>query len=703
MSYQIAIDIGGTFTDGVIEHVATGEVWLAKRLTTQSDPGEALADVVGDLLAAVSTPHGGVRSMPRITEVVHGSTLVTNALIERKGARTALIATEGTADVLDIAREVRYDLYDLDIQMPLPLVPRERRFELNERIAADGSMLIAPVQADIDDVIDKVRQSGAQSVAVAFLHAYVNPENEIRVGQALQRALPDVAVSLSSRVAREIREYERTTTATANAFVQPIVAKYLNQLSTRLKDATINAPLRIMVSSGGSTSAANAANIPIATLESGPAGGVLSAANAARAAGFDDVLAFDMGGTTAKVCTVIGGRPSVVHMFEAARVRRFKKGSGLPLLVASIDLIEIGAGGGSIARISNLGLLIVGPDSAAADPGPACYGRGGETATVTDADLMLGYLNPNFFLGGRMKLDASAAEAAITRLSDRLALRPFDVAKGIFNVVNEAMAGAARVHIAEKAQDPRQFTMVATGGAGPVHAIEIARKLRIPQVLFPIAAGAGSCLGFLAAPIRVDRSWSKPTGLEAIDWREVDDALSQLKQDAELELASALTSKADVDWEMLVELRYVGQGANLTVSFPLRSVDASFSKELEASFHRSYQKNYGGILPAGRLEIVTWRIVGATRQDIKRFAWPAVAANMSTVPKTHRPIFCTKLDRIDSVPVYDRYALPAGFRLRGPLVLEEAESTIVVPVAADVEVLPDLSVLVQLKDNDGND
>ena len=551
MSYRIAIDIGGTFTDGVIENAATGEVRLAKRLTTQADPGQALADVVDDLLVATGQLNGSGSPAGAVSEVVHGSTLVTNALIERKGARTALVATEGTADIIDIGREVRYDLYDLDIQMPKPLVKREHRFEIPERIAADGAVLAAPSQAEIDAVVEKIKRSGVQSVAVSFLHACVNPENEIRMGDALRGALPGVAISLSSRVAREIREYERTTTATANAFVQPIVAKYLNELSARLRQAGIDAPLRIMVSSGGSTSADIAAEVPITTLESGPAGGVLSAANAGRAAGFEDVLAFDMGGTTAKICTVMDGAPSVVHTFEAARVRRFKKGSGLPLLIASIDLIEIGAGGGSIARISDLGLLTVGPDSAAADPGPACYGRGSESATVTDADLILGYLNAGFFLGGRMALDASAAETALQRLGDRLSLAPEEVAKGIFNIVNEAMAGAARVHIAEKAQDPRHFTMVATGGAGPVHAVEIARKLRVPRVLFPIAAGAGSCLGFLAAPLRVDRSWSKPQSLETVDWQEVDATLSELKRDAERELKSALTRPADVAWQIL--------------------------------------------------------------------------------------------------------------------------------------------------------
>jgi N-methylhydantoinase A len=385
-----------------------------------------------------------------------------------------------------------------------------------------------------------------------------------------------------------------------------------------------------------------------------------------------------------------------VHTFEAARVRRFKKGSGLPLLIASIDLIEIGAGGGSIARISDLGLLTVGPDSAAADPGPACYGRGGQGATVTDADLMLGYLNAGFFLGGRMTLDASATEAALKHLGDRLSLNPLEVAKGIFNVVNEAMAAAARVHIAEKAQDPRRFTMVATGGAGPVHAVEIARKLRVPRVLFPIAAGTGSCLGFLAAPIRVDRSWSKPQGLETIDWQDLATTLANLKREAEQELNSALTSSADVVWQISVEMRYVGQGANLTVSFPWRSISPAFASELDAAFRKAYEVNYGGVLAAGSLEVVTWRIVGATRQDIKRFVWPASSGASAAKPKAHRAIFCTQADSMTDVPVYDRYALGSGTRLRGPLILEESESTIVVPVAADVEVLSDLSVLIHL-------
>jgi len=698
MGYRIAVDIGGTFTDGVIEKVSGGQIYLAKRLTTPSDPGDALSNVVSDLLAAVAAHTAGGKVAAEVTDVIHGSTLVTNSLIERKGAPTALVATAGTADLIDIRREVRYDLYDLDIEMPEPLVPVERRFEIVERTTADGAILERPELDAITRLIADLRAANVQSVAVSLLHSCVNAANENEVGTALRHAFPGMCVSLSSRVACEIREYERTSTTIANAYVQPIVKRYLGELESRLRQAGINANLRMMASSGGSTSVAAAAEVPISTIESGPAGGVLSAANAGRAVGFNDVLAFDMGGTTAKICTIVSGVPSIVHAFEAARVRRFKKGSGLPLLVASIDLIEIGAGGGSIARTSELGLLTVGPQSAGAEPGPACYGQGGENTTVTDADLALGYLNPDYFLGGRMVLDLDAAKRALGALGKRLKLPAESVAKGIFNVVNEAMAGAARVHIAEKAQDPRRFTLVATGGAGPVHAVEIARKLRVPRVLFPIAAGTGSCLGFLAAPVRVDRSWSKSARIDAIEWTELAGVVSGLKADAEAELNAAAPRDAEVDWQLLVEMRYAGQGANLTVAFPFRALDAAFRADLTEAFQRKYQENYGGLLPSGTPEVVTWRVVGATRQDVRHFVWPARQDRQSAPrPKTRRVIFCTETDTFEEVPVYERYAVPAGSCLEGPLILEEEESTIVVPMAAQVEILENLSVLVRLE------
>ncbi|MGQ4274926.1 hydantoinase/oxoprolinase family protein [Terrihabitans sp. B22-R8] len=698
MNFRIAVDIGGTFTDGVIESLPGGQVFLAKRLTTHDDPGEALSKVVDDLLAAVEG-NGGELASDRVVDVVHGSTLVTNCLIERKGASTALVTTAGMADILDIRREVRYDLYDLNLEMPDPLVPREMRFELSERVAANGSVIAAPNPQDVADLIARIRAAGVSSVAVSFLHSCINAENEIEVGRAIREELPDVSISLSSRVASEIREFERTTTATANAYVQPLVKAYLNELESRLKQAGISAALRIMLSSGGTTTAAVAADVPIAAVESGPAGGVLSAVNAGRASGFNDVLAFDMGGTTAKVCTVTGGEPSVVHLFETARVRRFKKGSGLPLLVASIDLIEIGSGGGSIARVSDLGLLTVGPESASSHPGPACYGLGGKEPTVTDADLTLGYLNPKFFLGGKMELHPEAAVQALDAVGGRLNLSAEDTAKGIFNVVNEAMAGAARVHIAEKAQDPRQFTLIATGGAGPVHAVEIARKLRVPRVLFPIGAGTGSCLGFLAAPVRVERSWSRPSRLDAsFNWEEARTAMTAMRQAAGEEIAGGLPTSTIVDWYLLVEMRYLGQGANVVVRFPYEEPGADFVPSLIDAFQEKYRETYGGTLPAGQPEVVTWRVIGSTRQDIREFVWPTVSDRGAPIePAARRAAFCPVEDAMREIPVYHRYGLPPGTALSGPLILEEDESTIVVPMTARIEVLENLSILVTLE------
>ena len=692
MAWRIAVDIGGTFTDGVIEEVASGRIFVAKQLTTPADPGEAFSLVIKDLLAAIAAESEAAA----VAEVVHGSTLVTNSLIERKGVPTALVTTKGAADVIDIGREVRYDLYDLNIEMPEPLVPPHLRFEIDERTLADGTIAKPVRNDDLVRIADLIKQSGVRAVAVSLLHSCVNPQNESAIGEALASACPGVAISLSSRVAREIREYERTTTTIANAYVQPLIATYLGEIRARLSRLDVPAQVKLMISSGGATSPAVATATPILMLESGPAGGVLSAANAGICCGFRDVLAFDMGGTTAKICTVADGAPSIVHVFEAARVRRFKKGSGLPLLVTSIDLIEIGAGGGSIAKLSSLGLLTVGPESAGAQPGPACYGNGGHEPTVTDADLVLGYLDPDYFLGGRMKLDLDAAQAALSMVGQRLKLSPIDVAKGIFNIVNEAMAGAARVHIAEKAQDPRNFTLVATGGAGPVHAVEIARKLRLPRVLFPIAAGTGSCLGFLVAPMRVERSWSQAVRLDELDHGAVNQRLDVLRADAEAELATVSMTSADVDWSILIEARFVGQGSNLMISLPYGHIDSSFASLLAEKFQSAYRKSFGGVLPTGDLEVITWRVVGLGSQQVREHKWPT-AASPSKDPPIVRSIFNPSRDAFVDARVYKRYALAPGTELRGPLVLEEEESTIVVPIEARVEILKNRSVLVTLE------
>jgi N-methylhydantoinase A len=693
---RVAVDIGGTFTDGVACLLPGGHIWVAKSPTTPVDPGEAVSTVIEDLLRQVQKFLG--KDAPALAEVVHGTTLITNTLIERKGAKTALVTTAGMRNALDIGREWRYDIYDLDIEMPKPLVDLDCRVEVDERLDARGQVLTALDDGKLDRMVEAVRALNVESVAVSLLHSYVNPAHEKAIEARLKKALPNVAVSASSDLAREIKEYERTSTVAANAYVKPIVAAYLKELRSRIEKIRSGIPLRVMVSSGGFGSAESGAESPILLLESGPAAGVLSALNTARQNGVDQVLAFDMGGTTAKACVAVDGDPPIAHSFECARVERFKRGSGLPILIPSIELIEIGAGGGSIAHCNRLGLLNIGPESSGSVPGPACYGSGGTNATVTDADLLLGYLNPNNFLGGEMKLDVAAAEQAVSRLATELGVKPIDVSYGISNIVNENMASAARIHIAENGHDPREFTMVATGGAGPVHAVEVARKLRIPHVLIPIAAGAGSCLGMLAAPARSDRAWSNPQLLADIDWKQVASNLKTLRQESEAELRDA--GATTVEWTIGAEMRYEGQGAEIPVSIPYSDVSAATAKTLLSVFEAQYEKLYGRLVPNAAPQVITWRLVGRAPTKGQHFEWGDNRVKPSTAAPGTRKIFIPLRKDYVEVKVYDRYSVAPGTVLTGPLILEERESTIVVAVASEVKILPDLTVSVSIKEFD---
>ena len=693
---RIAVDIGGTFTDGLAVLSPGGRIWVGKTLTTPHDPGEAVTTVMADLLRQVAVARGA--RAPAVTEVVHGTTLVTNTLIERKGARTGLIVTKGTRDVLGIAREIRYDLYDLNLEIPQPLVPEGKRLEAGERLDVQGGIVHPLDAAELEHLLDQLGALDIEAVAVCLLHAYVNDVHEKAIEAAVKRRFPKLAISISSGIAREIREYERMSTTVANAYVQPLMTEYLNRLDHRVHELAPGAPLRIMVSSGGFTSGKAAAETPILLLESGPAGGVLSALNTARNNGIDEILAFDMGGTTAKACVAVGGEPLIAHSFECARVSRFKRGSGLPILIPSIDLIEIGAGGGSIAHINDLGLLNVGPASSGAVPGPACYGLGGEGATVTDADLLLGYLNPDNFLGGEMKLRTDLAQAALQKLAAKIRMTATEVAWGICNIVNENMAAAARIHIAEKGHDPRSFAMVATGGAGPVHVVEVARKLQIPRVLATIAAGAGSCLGLLAAPARVDRSWSNPTLVTQIDWRKVAAAYAEMRTDAGAELKSAGASEVGLKWWIGAEMRYAGQGHNVAVTLPWRKVSAAMAPALVREFEKRYRQFYGHLVPGAAPQVVTWRLTGRSVVKSHKFTWGDARTGTKPVMRGKRAIYLPLKRKFQPVPVYDRYSLKPGTRIAGPLILEERESTLVVPVAADVKILADYTVAVTIKE-----
>jgi N-methylhydantoinase A len=691
---RVAVDIGGTFTDGVATLSPAGRIWVGKTPTTPSDPGEAVSTVILNLIRQVAGAMG--EAAPPLAEVVHGTTLITNTLIERKGARTALVTTKGMRDAVDIGREWRYDIYDLEIVMPQSLVGTDCRVEVDERLNARGEVTTALGELELDRMVDLLAWLGVDSVAVCLLHSYINDTHERKIAARLRSAMPHLAISVSSDLAREIKEFERTSTTVANAYVKPLVAEYLHELEARIDAIQVDIPLRVMVSSGGFTSARAGAESPILLLESGPAAGVLSALNTARQNGVHQVLAFDMGGTTAKACVAVGGEPPIAHSFECARVERFKRGSGLPILIPSIELIEIGAGGGSIAYCNRLGLLNIGPESSGSVPGPACYGLGGTDATVTDADLLLGYLNGSNFLGGEMQLNSELAAQAMGRLAGKLGMQPADVAWGIYNMVNENMAGAARIHIAENGHDPRDFAMVATGGAGPVHAVEVARKLRIPRVLIPIAAGAGSCLGMLAAPARVDRAWSNPQLLTDTDWQQVAHNLEKLKQEGELELASA--GAGEVEWRIGAEMRYHGQGAEVPVSIPYDRVSAATGAAILKVFEEQYQKLYGRLVPNARPQVITWRLTGAAQTRGHHFEWGDDRVKTGEAARGSRQIYLPLERGYHAVPIYDRYSVQPGQTLAGPLILEERESTIVVAVKSDVTILADLTVSVTIKE-----
>ena len=469
-SLRFGFDIGGTFTDFVLIDEQSGAIRTHKTLTTPHDPALAVLQGWRELVSAAEAPH--------VESAIHGTTLFTNALIERKGARTAFLTTRGFRDILEMGKEMRYDIYDLLLVLPEPLVPRRLRLEVEERLNGRGEVVTPLRMPEVEQVAEVLAEADVEAVAICFLHAFTNPEHEQAAGVRLAERLPGLRISMSHEVAPEIREYERMSTTVCNAYVQPLAETYLGQMEVRLRDAGFARELFLMLSSGGVSTLATAVKFPIRLVESGPAAGALAAVFYGELLDEPDLVSFDMGGTTAKMCHH-GGRPAMSDNFEIARVHRFKRGSGLPVRVPTIELIEIGAGGGSIARKDELGLLKVGPDSAGADPGPACYGLGGDQPTVTDADLLLGYLNPEFFLGGRMTLDRSASERAIAGLAAEMNLSALDTAHGIFQVVNENMISATRVHVAERGADPRRLKLMAIGGAGPVHAYEIARALRI--------------------------------------------------------------------------------------------------------------------------------------------------------------------------------------------------------------------------------
>jgi N-methylhydantoinase A len=580
---SLAVDIGGTFTDVVLRRGP--DVFIEKALTTPDDLLRGLFDGVAAILAK-----SGVAAEEVEGSIVHATTVVTNALIERRGARTAMVFTRGFRDILRIRDERRYDMYDPQIEFPEPLVADDDTFTLSERTFADGTVEQELDDNEVEVLCRALETRKIQSLGVCFLHSYKNAANEHRLAEALARRLPDIYVSLSSEIAPQIREYLRASTTAANAYAVPITYPYIDSLETRLGEAGFPSHPLIMLSSGGIVGPATAARMPVRMIESGPAAGALGAAFAARALGLDKLLAFDMGGTTAKICLVQGYRPLVTGLFEIGRKYRFKEGSGLPITVPCVDLIEIGAGGGSIASVSDLGLLNVGPRSAGSRPGPACYGLGGTEATVTDADVVLGAIDAANFLGGAMKLDEGAARKAISAIADRLGTSTLASARGIFRLVCETMAAAVRAHAADRGVDYRGIPLLAFGGAGPVHACEVAQLLKSETVIFPPLASVYSAFGTLVTPPRLDLVRSGLARLGAIDWSEVRALYEEMEEEGRRALTEAGCGHGDISFRYAVDIRYVGQHYDLLVDLDGRPCADDGIEMIRRQFEDAYAR-----------------------------------------------------------------------------------------------------------------
>ena len=691
MAYRIGSDIGGTFTDLILASEDGQTFQVGKVLTTPDRPDDAVVAGIQAVVGASGVPAA------QVSHVLHGTTLFTNALIERTGARTALVTTKGFRDAIEIAREHRYDMYDLYMQRPRPIAPRHLRFELDERVLVDGSVRHAVDPAEVWRLADRLRTERIEAVGVCLLHAYANPAHERLVGTILREALPDTAVTLSSEVVPEIREYERTSTTLANVYVQRLAQQYLERLRDRLRGIGVGGGLFIMQSNGGLCEAETGGRYPVRLIESGPAAGALAAAHYGALLGHKDLLSFDMGGTTAKACVISDGEPLVSPEFEIDRRYRFKKGSGLPIKVPVIEMIEIGTGGGSIARVDALRRLRVGPESAGARPGPVCYGLGGADPTVTDADLVLGYLDPDFFLGGEMRLDRDAARHAIAeRVGKPLGLDPVEAAWGIHQLANESMAGAARIHAIERGKDVERFPIFAFGGAGPVHAFGVARILQSPSVIFPLGAGVMSAVGFLVAPLSFDFVRTLPGVLDALDWGAIAGTVAEMEAEGRAILGRTIAAD-QIRFRRFADMRYRKQGYEIRVPIPDGLLDASRRDEIRRNFESAYRAIYGHTVRDAPVEAVSWRVVTQGPRPSLRLPTSARGGrDARAARKGVRRVYVSDARGYAEVPVYDRYALGAGATLEGPAVIEERESTVVVGAVARIRVDDAANVIVEV-------
>ncbi|MGI9488888.1 MAG: hydantoinase/oxoprolinase family protein [Geminicoccaceae bacterium] len=687
MKARLAVDIGGTFTDIALEQ---GEKrWSVKTLTTPKAPAEGVLHGITQTLEIAGLDGRDVAL------IIHGTTLATNAILERKGAVTALITTEGFRDVLEIGYETRFDQYDLMLEKPKPLVPRERRFTISERIDVHGKVLTPLDEQAVLGLLPAIDAHDVESVAIGFLHAYANPAHERRCAELLQAERPDLGVSLSSEVCPEIREYERFTTTTANAYVRPLMSAYLGELGDRLEAVGITAPLLLMTSGGGLTTLATAKKFPIRLVESGPAGGAILASRVATSLDLDKVLSFDMGGTTAKICLIENGKPESAREFEVDRSVRFTKGSGLPLRIPVIEMVEIGAGGGSIARIDTLGRITVGPDSTGADPGPAGYGRGGSLSTVTDADVVLGKIDPEAFAGGKVSLDPALSKKVIAQaIGEPLELSAELGAFGVQEMVDETMASVARVHTVERGKVVADHSMVAFGGAAPLHAARLAEKLGITRVVIPPDAGVGSAIGFLKAPIAYEVVQSRHQRLRQFDADAANALFSDMRSEAE---AVVLPAAPDAEFAetRLAYMRYYGQGHEVVITLPNRPLTADDAALLQARFDATYQQIYRRIIPNAEVEILTFGLTLATSGGSPPAFQEVSAGNSSPEQQGRRHVFDGDRGEMVDIPVYRRDDLRAGCRIEGPALIQEEQTTTLVTSSFTTALAADGAIILE--------
>ena len=668
---RLAVDIGGTFTDLAIEHA--GGRTTAKVLTTPAAPEMGVMTGVRTILAAAGLAPSDIQL------VIHGTTLATNAVIERKGARTALVTTEGFRDVLALGNESRYDQYDLNIILPEPLVPRHLRLTVPERLDRQGRVLLPLDEGAVRWLGPVLKSEAVESIAIGFLHGFVNPTHERRTAEILGEELPGIPISLASEVSPEMREWERFSTTAANAYVQPLMARYLRRLERDLREIGLGAPIFMMLSGGNLTTIETACRFPIRLVESGPAGGAIFSASVARQCGLDRVLSFDMGGTTAKVCLIDDYAPQASRSFEVARVGRFKKGSGLPLRIPVIEMVEIGAGGGSLAHLDALGRIAVGPESAGADPGPACYGRGGTKPAVTDANLALGRYDPARFAGGSLGLDTGAAEAALFGAVGRpLGLDAGMAALGVIEMVDENMANAARVHAIESGKTYDGRTMIAFGGGGPVHGTRIAEKIGIGRMLVPSGAGVGSAIGFLRAPVGYEVVRSLYQRLGSLDLGAVNALLASMADEAATVVAEG-SFGAETAERRIAYMRYVGQGHEIAVPLPARPLAAADVPAIRAAYDAEYTRFYDRPVPGSDVEVMSYAVTVATLPPTSAAPSPEASAYQAEPART-QTVRDTATGAVADWAIYERDGLNPGARFTGPAIVAEAEtSTLVGP------------------------